>query len=119
MDQPGNPSASGIVTGEQVDILLTRPGLRIERIVSRGHVTPPGQCYDQSEDEWVMVTSGAARLWLADRGEVTLGPGDHLLIPAHCRHRVVWTDPHCDTVWTAIFIAPAGEKCGRAPSAPL
>lgn len=37
-------------------------GVRVERIVSQGHVTPPGQWYDQDWDEWVSLLSGAARL---------------------------------------------------------
>ncbi|MFP8878842.1 MAG: phosphoribosylaminoimidazole carboxylase, partial [Myxococcota bacterium] len=32
-----------------------------------------------------------------------LGPGDHLNIPAHTRHRVAWTDPDQATIWLAIF----------------
>jgi cupin 2 domain-containing protein len=31
-----------------------------------------------------------------------LGPGDHLRIPAHCRHRVEWTDARQETVWLAL-----------------
>ncbi|WP_306304460.1 hypothetical protein [Methylogaea oryzae] len=42
--------------------LMRAPGVRVERIVSQGHVTPPGQWYDQDWDEWVSLLSGAARL---------------------------------------------------------
>ena len=90
-------------TGEAIDELLIRPGCRIERIVSRGQVSPPGFWYDQPHDEWVAVLAGSADLAIA--GEVglrRLGPGDHLLIPAHCRHRVARTeDP---TVWLAVHL---------------
>ncbi len=34
--------------------------------------------------------------------EVSLGPGDHLLIPAHRRHRIAWTAPDEVTVWLAL-----------------
>ena len=95
-----------IETGEIVSTLLTRAGVRVERIESCGHVTPEGQTYDQSENEWVYIAAGAARLWLEDRGEISLNAGDHLLIPAHCRHRVVWTDPDVATVWIALFFSP-------------
>ncbi|VXC86352.1 cupin domain-containing protein [Sphingomonas sp. AX6] len=94
-----------IETGETVSTLLARPGVRVERIESRGHVTPDGETYDQSEDEWVYIAAGAARLWLEDGGEISLNAGDHLLIPAHCRHRVVWTDPDVATVWIALFLS--------------
>ena len=87
---------------EAFEAILTRSGLRIERIVSRGHVTPEDAPYAQAEDEWVMLVAGAARLWLEGQGEVSLSPGDHLLIPARQRHRVTWTTPDAPTVWLAV-----------------
>jgi cupin 2 domain-containing protein len=33
---------------------------------------------------------------------VALQPGDHLIIPAHRRHRVEWTHPDQPTVWLAL-----------------
>ena len=89
---------------ECVDILLTRPGIRIERIVSFGQANPPGFWYDQEEGEWVLVLAGAARLRFADESEARLlGPGDWLDIVPHRRHRVDWTDPMTPTIWLAIF----------------
>jgi cupin 2 domain-containing protein len=89
---------------ERVDTLLTRSGLRIERIVSRGQASPPGFWYDQPEAEWVLLLAGAARLRFADETEVlVLGPGDWVDIAPHRRHRVDWTDPMGPTVWLAIF----------------
>ena len=89
---------------ELSETLAARPPLRIERIVSRGHSSPPGFWYDQSEDEWVLVLAGAARLRFADDDSPTeLVAGDFLAIPAHRKHRVEWTDPEQDTVWLAIF----------------
>lgn len=85
--------------------LLSRSGVRIERIVSRGHRSPEGFWYDQDEDEWVLLLSGSAGIVYEGRGSVvTLKPGDHVEIPAHTRHRVEWTDPDQDTVWLAIFM---------------
>jgi cupin 2 domain-containing protein len=78
--------------------------VRIERIVSRGHSSPPGFWYDQDESEWVMVLSGAASLLFEGEVEaVRMGPGDYIDVPAHQRHRVEWTDPDQDTVWLAVF----------------
>jgi cupin 2 domain-containing protein len=89
---------------ERVDALLTLPGLRIERIVSMGQVSPPGFWYDQKEGEWVLLLAGAARLRFADEADARLlGPGDWLEIPARRRHRVDWTDPSRPTIWLAIF----------------
>jgi cupin 2 domain-containing protein len=87
---------------ESFESILSRPGLRIERIVSYGHATPPDRLYEQDEDEWVLLLAGAARLWLDGEGEATLAPGDHLLIPAHRRHRVTWTSPGVPTIWLAV-----------------
>ena len=89
---------------ECVDTLLTRRGLRIERIVSRGQASPPGFWYDQDEGEWVVLLTGAARLRFADETEARLlQPGDWIDIAPHHRHRVDWTDPAVPTVWLAIF----------------
>lgn len=74
-------------------------GTTIERIVSRGHTT---DWCDQDHDEWVLVHKGAARLAFGDGREIELGPGDGILLPARCRHRVVWTDPARLTVWVAV-----------------
>jgi cupin 2 domain-containing protein len=88
--------------GELTTVLLDRPGLHIERIVSTGQASPPGFWYDQPRGEWVLLVAGAARLEIEGDGERALAPGDHLLLPAHCRHRVAWTDPDRATVWLAV-----------------
>lgn len=87
---------------ESFEALHERAGLRIERIVSRGHVTPSDQWYDQGQDEWVMVLSGAARLEIEGRDEVAMGPGDAVFLAAHQRHRVAWTAPEEPTIWLAV-----------------
>ncbi len=83
-----------------------RPGLRVERIVSRGHVTAADSWYDQDEHEWVCVVSGSAKLEVKIEARVEvveLDEGDWLELPAHTRHRVVWTRPDVDTIWLAVF----------------
>jgi cupin 2 domain-containing protein len=88
---------------EQRTELRRAPGVSIERIVSHGHQSPPGSWYDQDLDEWVLLLSGAALLRFEDEAEpVRLEPGDYVLIPAHARHRVEWTDPDRATVWLAV-----------------
>jgi cupin 2 domain-containing protein len=75
----------------------------LERIVSTGQATPEGRWYDQERNEWVAVLSGSAGLLFeGEAGIRVLRPGDHVLIPAHRRHRVAWTDPQQQTVWLAI-----------------
>jgi cupin 2 domain-containing protein len=90
--------------GEITDILLSAPGVRVERIVSLGQAGPPGFWYDQDEAEWVLLLAGRARLRFADDAEDRLlGPGDFVQIAAHRKHRVEWTDPAVPTVRLAVF----------------
>jgi len=88
--------------GEFFENLLKAPGVRLERILSRGDVTPPGEWYDQEEDEWVVLLRGEAVIEYADGGKIRLFRGDWVFIPAHVPHRVAWTsvDPPC--VWLAL-----------------
>jgi cupin 2 domain-containing protein len=86
---------------ELFETLLTAPYLRIERIVSQGHASPPDFWYDQDQHEWVLLLQGAARLRFEEK-TIELKPGDYLDIPAHTRHRVDWTTPHEPTIWLAI-----------------
>ncbi|NJA06853.1 cupin domain-containing protein [Methylococcaceae bacterium WWC4] len=89
---------------ELCQTLHAAPTARIERIVSRGHASDPDAWYDQTEDEWVIVLQGRARLAFPDRPTLDMQAGDYLLLPAHCRHRVDWTDPDTETVWLAIHL---------------
>ena len=94
--------------GEASDGLVTAPGMRIERIVSHGQVSPPGFWYDQADAEFVLLLAGAARLRFADEpAALALGPGDWVEIAAHRRHRIEWTDPDQPTVWLAVFHEPS------------
>jgi cupin 2 domain-containing protein len=100
----------GTLPEELFETLLERPGCRLERIVSRGHATPPGQWYDQREEEWVLLVKGAAALEIEGEGGVReLGPGDYLLLPAHCRHRVAWTSAGEETVWLALNLTAESQ----------
>lgn len=87
---------------ECFDTLLEAEHVAIERIVSHGHASPPSGWYDQPRHEWVVVLKGKGVVAFEHGEEVTLGPGDHLNIPSHTRHRVAWTDPDEETVWLAV-----------------
>ena len=90
---------------ESFQEILSRPNLKIERIVSRGHCSPDDFWYDQEVDEWVLLVQGQAGLeFEGDSDTIELKPGDHLLIPAHRRHRVAWTSESEDTIWLAVHI---------------
>lgn len=88
---------------ELIETLCRSEQVRIERIVSRGHASPPDFWYDQEWPEFVLLVSGRARIDFADgRPPVDLLPGDWLDIRAHVRHRVAWTAPEQDSVWLAV-----------------
>jgi len=98
--------------------LIEAPSLRIERIVSDGHVSPPGLWYDQSWAEWVVLLRGQATL-MFEGGKLTeLGVGDHLHIPARVRHRVEWTVPGQLTIWLAIHYDREAKPSPVATSLP-
>ncbi|HEY3309632.1 MAG TPA: cupin [Desulfuromonadaceae bacterium] len=91
--------------GEVLETLVERGSVRIERIISNGQATPAGEWYDQDWDEWVVLLTGSAGLLLEGDSEPrVMKSGDHILIPAHCRHRVDWTDPMQTTLWLAVHL---------------
>ncbi|MCK9374941.1 MAG: cupin domain-containing protein [Syntrophobacterales bacterium] len=91
---------------EILEVIQENGSFRLERIVSAGQATAPGAWYDQDTHEWVALLSGSAALRFEDEPEPrVLRPGDYLLIRAHRRHRVEWTDPDRPTVWLALHYA--------------
>lgn len=92
---------------EIFDVLLSAPGIKIERILSTGQASPPGFWYCQSQSEWVVVIRGSAGVKFEQDDTVrVLRAGDSLHIPAQCRHRVEWTDPQEPTLWLAVHYTP-------------
>ena len=105
MIQKGNiftPVPAEKRNSEIFEEIIRNSGVLLERIVSHGQSTPSGEWYDQERDEWVILLSGHASIGFESGEVVNLVPGDYLMIPAHCRHRVVSTssDPAC--VWLAL-----------------
>jgi len=95
---------------ELFQLLAVGAGARVERIVSKGHASPPDYWYDQPENEWVMVVRGEAKLrFEKDDCVVHLNAGDYVNIEAHERHRVEWTCDDIETVWLAVFYRESGE----------
>ena len=73
---------------EYTETMLSGDNWRLERIISRGHVSPEGFWYEQNEDEWVTVLRGEGEIMWADGTKCTLKSGESVLIPQKCRHRV-------------------------------
>jgi cupin 2 domain-containing protein len=88
---------------ECFETIVEASSVRIERITSCGQITPEGEWYDQGRDEWVLVLDGSAEILIENEPvPLRLSRGDHLLLPAGCRHRVTWTDPAVKTIWLAV-----------------
>ena len=87
---------------ELTEALVQAKHVRIERIISHGHASSDGYWYDQDENEFVLLVSGAARLQFEDE-VIEMKPGDWINIPAHRKHRVEWTTPDEQTIWLAVF----------------
>ena len=90
---------------ERIETLAAAAGARVERIVSMGQVSPEGFWYDQERIEFVALLAGSARLRVEDEAAPRdLGPGDWLVLPAHCRHRVEATSRAPAAVWLAVYV---------------
>lgn len=100
--QKGNLFTPVTRTDEEFVEILKSGQVRIERIVSEGHVSPPGFWYDQNEWEYVAVLQGSAELETLN-GKIRLNAGDWIMIPAHERHRVSYTSSEPPCVWLAVF----------------
>ena len=88
---------------EIFETIIDSRHIKIERIISKGHITKENDWYDQDRNEWVMVIQGNATLRFEKDAEVVhLAAGMYINIPAHTRHRVDWTDEHGETIWLAI-----------------
>lgn len=87
---------------EVVDLLVQGKKVKIERIISKGHISPASGWYDQDKDEWVVVLKGEAIISFENGKDVNLNAGSHINIPAHTKHKVKWTNPETETVWLAV-----------------
>lgn len=102
---------TGPLPAELFEDLYRAGGLRIERIVSTGQASAPGEWYDQAQDEWVVLLRGAAGLLIeGESAPRALAPGDYVFLPAHLRHRVEWTAADEPTVWLAVHVALAPNQ---------
>jgi cupin 2 domain-containing protein len=89
---------------EIFETLLQSDFCKLERIISLGQSTPPGEWYDQAWGEWVVLLKGQAGLLFEGKEVMELNPGDYAWIAAHLRHRVEWTSPVEPTVWLVLYV---------------
>ena len=94
-----------IPTSSKEEIFQTitqNENIKIERIISYGQTTPKEYWYDQSEDEFVLVLEGEAKISYDDKSIYHLKKGNSLYIKANQKHQVTYTSN--PTIWLAIFI---------------
>jgi len=100
-----------VIPDELFETIVQNENVKIERIISDGHVTPEDSWYDQDHDEWVILLRGIAEMLFENEGQpVTLKPGDHVFIPAFSRHRVTRTDANQPTIWLAVHLETVNRK---------
>ena len=87
---------------EFIESLIENEKFVLERIISAGHSSPEDFWYDQDKNEFVILLKGEAELSFENGETVLLKPGDHLIIPAHKKHRVNRTSPSEKTYWLAL-----------------
>lgn len=88
---------------ELFETLWHNDQISIKRIISTGQITPPGEWYDQEQNEWLIVLQGSAELSYEDNSRIKLIKGDYLLIPAHQKHRVEYTSTAPPCIWLTVF----------------
>lgn len=87
--------------GERFEELLRHRNLVVERILSSS--SPVKVPYVQSQDEWVVLLQGEARLVVA--GETcVLTAGDYLFLPAGVTHSV--ESVSTGALWLAVHLHP-------------
>lgn len=91
------------ITEEIIETILSSKDIRIERIISKGYITPENFWYDQKKNEFVLLIKGEAVIVFEDNKKIKLSQGDYFNIPAHKKHRVEWTSRDLETVWLCIF----------------
>ncbi|MCA9402341.1 MAG: cupin domain-containing protein [Candidatus Omnitrophica bacterium] len=102
---------------EHFESLLETQGFLLERIISRGQATPPGEWLSQERDEWVLLIKGQAGLLIDGEEEPrVLKRGDYVHIPAGKRHRVEWTLKGADTIWLALHFEADFLTVGLDPA---
>ncbi len=87
---------------EQFETLCSDHNIRIERIISRGQITPHDQWYDQPENEWVLLIQGKASIEFENGDMLHLGAGDYIFLPSGLKHRVAYTSKNPPCIWLAI-----------------
>ena len=83
------------------DIISSRV-IKIERIISKGQVTPKGKWLSGKMDEWVVLLKGKAGIYFRTGEKINLTKGDYFLIKSNTKHRITFTSKRPECIWLAI-----------------
>lgn len=90
---------------EYFQTLLETDNILIEKIISKGQITPENQWLEQDKDEWVILLQGEAEISFENpekKVNISLKSGDHLFIQKNQRHRVEKTSANPECIWLAV-----------------
>ncbi len=90
------------IRDELFEDIITTKDIKIERIISDGHISPKSGWYESEQNEWVIVLQGGAILEF-EALHVELGVGDYYNIKADTKHKVSYTSKDEKTIWLAIY----------------
>jgi len=88
---------------EIFNTVFSGKNIKIEKIISSGQTSPEEGWYDQQQQEWVILIEGKAILEFEHDQKKNLQKGDYLFIPAHTKHKVIYTSANPKCIWLAIF----------------
>ncbi len=88
---------------EIIESLIDSDGIKVERIISKGDISPKDFWYDQDKNKFVILLKRSAKLLFENDEQIILSEGDYISNPAHKKHHVEWTDPETETIWLTIF----------------
>ena len=91
------------LTDEFFEDIVLANNVKIEKIVSQGHISPKSGWYNQDKNEWVILLKGEAILLFEDNKEIHLKSGEYINIPSYTKHKVLWTNPTEESIWLAVF----------------
>ncbi len=88
---------------EIFEIIIEKDNFYVERIISFGQKTPEDTWLRQERAELVFLLKGWAKLEFRENDEeITMKPGNYILIKPNEEHRVSETAPDEETIWLAI-----------------
>ncbi|MEI6732193.1 MAG: cupin domain-containing protein [archaeon] len=96
-------SISRELPNELIETMVKNRSLSIGRIVSKAHITPKDEWYNQKTNEFVILLQGRSTLKFQKKREnIILKKGDYLMIPRGCKHRVEKTSSKPPAVWLVV-----------------